>query len=169
MFRTFVVLALPLAVLLPHSVTARQPRLAPAATSKATAATLAPRVRAWRAFFARVLPAAADNFASLRGALRRDDAYATKVPFDSRLVRDCQIFGSGYGEGDLRCVAVGYDSKDGIDVDALSADLTAALPGFTRDKNLMGEPRWRDDRHHTSVTIVFFGGVLVNHGGDMSQ
>jgi len=124
---------------------------------------------AWRGFFKRVLPAARLNFAPLRGTFdAKAGNYAVKVPLNPAIVMNCIIFETGALDShawDLRCdlsgngrQAAGPSTQPG----ALMKNVAAALPGFHRRKNLIGEPEWVD-AHHTSVTIVF-GGILIKHG-----
>lgn len=115
----------------------------------------------WHTFFARVLPLVPENFASVKGAyMRKDDVYAVKSGFDSKLVTGCHVFTTGATpQWHMRCDTVGYTS-----VDRLAADVGAALSGFTKGANIMGQPQWKDARHQTYVTLVAFGGILITHG-----
>ncbi len=124
---------------------------------------------AWRGFFQRVIPAARLNFAPLRGAFDAQSGnYAVKGSLNSAIVRNCIIFETGALDShawDLRCDISGYDGQaagPSTLPGTLTRNLGAALPGFTRGKNLVGEPEWID-AHHASVTIVF-GGILIKHG-----
>lgn len=115
----------------------------------------------WHAFFAQVLPLVPENFASVKGAyMRNDDVYAVKSGFDSKLVTNCHVFPTGAPQQwHMRCDTVGYTSAD-----RLAADVGAALPGFTKGANMMGQPQWRDARHQTYITLVALGGILITHG-----
>ncbi len=124
---------------------------------------------AWRFFFQRILPAARLNFAPLRGAFDAQSGnYAVKGSLNSPIIRNCIIFETGALDShawNLRCDISGYDGQaagPSTPSGTLTRNLAAALPGFKRGKNLMGEPEWIG-AHHTSVTIVF-GGVLIKHG-----
>jgi hypothetical protein len=126
-------------------------------------------IAAWRAFFQRVLPVARLNFVPLRGAFDAQSGnYAVKGSLHSAIVRNCIIFETGALDSNawnLRCDISGYDSQaagPSTLPGTLMRNLSAALPGFKRGKNLMGEPEWID-AHHASVTIVF-GGILIKHG-----
>jgi len=124
---------------------------------------------AWRGFFQRVLPAARLDFAPLRGAFDRNSGdYTVKGSLNSAIVKHCIIFQTGALDShawNLRCDISGYEGQaagPSTLPGTLTTNLSAALPGFKRTKNLMGEPEWID-AHRTSVTIVF-GGILVKHG-----
>ena len=115
----------------------------------------------WRAFFAQVLPLVPKNFASVKGAyMRKDDVYAVKAHFDSKLVTGCRIFTTGATpRWHMRCDTQGYTSAD-----RLAGDVGAALPAFTKGTNMVGQPQWKDARHQTYVTLVALGGILITHG-----
>ena len=115
----------------------------------------------WHAFFAQVLPLVPTNFASAKGAyIVTDDVYAVKSHFDSKLVAGCHVFTTGaISQWHMRCDTQGYTSED-----QLAADVGAALPGFTKGTNMMGQPQWKDSRHQTYVTLVALGGILITHG-----
>lgn len=126
-------------------------------------------VATWRAFFQTVIPAAATNFTSLRGAFDSTNGnYAVKAAFYPALVHDCIIFSTGAGDTqawDLRCQLKGYSGQamgpatsDG----PLVHDLGSVLPHFKLGHNLMNEPQWIDGTK-TAVTIVM-GGILITHG-----
>src|SRR5665213_464777 len=72
-------------------------------------------VATWRAFFQTVIPAAATNFTSLRGAFDSTSGnYALTAPFYPQLVHDCIVFASGAGDTqawDLRCQLKGYSGQ----------------------------------------------------------
>jgi hypothetical protein len=126
-------------------------------------------VATWRAFFQTVIPAAATNFTSLRGAFDSASGnYAVKGPFYPQLVHDCMIFSTGAGNTqawDLRCQLTGYSGQamgPGTPEGQLVHDLTAALPHLKRGSNMMNEPQWKDGTN-TAVTIVM-GGILIAHG-----
>jgi hypothetical protein len=122
-------------------------------------------VNPWSAFFGTVLPAAPHDFAALRGAYdAANSEYRVRSPLNAKIVHDCKIFESGSEGWNMRCALSGYTGQaagpmttDG----SLTRDLTAALPGFRRTKNVMGEPQWR--RGDVAVTIVF-DGILITHG-----
>ena len=123
----------------------------------------------WRAFFHTVIPAAAMNFTSLRGAFDSTSGnYAVKATFYPQLVHDCIVFTSGAGDSqawDLRCQLKGYSGEamgPATTEGPLVHDLASALPRFKLGKNLMGEPQWKDGAN-TAVTIVF-AGILITHG-----
>src|SRR5665213_2193593 len=69
----------------------------------------------WRVFFQTIIPAAAANFTSLRGAFDSTSGnYAVKAPFYPQLVRRCIVFVSGAGDSqawDLRCQLKGYSGE----------------------------------------------------------
>jgi hypothetical protein len=115
----------------------------------------------WHAFFAQVLPLVPKDFASIKGAyMPKDDVYAVKSHFDSKLVTGCHVFITGATpQWHMRCDTNGYTSAD-----RLAADVGAALPGFTKGANIMGQPQWKDARHQTYVTLVALGGILITHG-----
>ncbi len=126
-------------------------------------------VATWRAFFQTVIPAAATNFTSLRGAFDSTSSnYAVKAPFYPQLVHDCIIFSTGAGATqawDLRCQLTGYSGQaigPGTSEGPLVHDLTSALPHFKLGHNMMNEPQWKDGTN-TAVTIVV-GGILITHG-----
>jgi hypothetical protein len=115
----------------------------------------------WHAFFGRVFPVVSKDFASIKGApIPNDDVYATKAKFDPKLVANCHIFTTGYpAQWHMRCDSVGYNS-----LDALAADIGAALPGFNKGANVMGQPQWSNKSHQIYVTIVALGGILITRG-----
>jgi len=123
----------------------------------------------WRAFFQIVIPAATNNFTSLRGAFDPTSAnYAVKAPFFPQLVRGCIVFVSGAGDSqawNLRCQLKGYSGEavgPATHEGPLEHDLSSALPRFELGRNVIGEPQWKIGSN-TAVTIVF-GGILVTHG-----
>lgn len=138
-------------------------------TSVAARASDSSGAAAWQAFFHRVLPAARLNFAPMKGAFDpKSGNYRVKGSLNPAIVRNCIIFQTGALDShawNLRCDISGYDGQaagPGTQPGALTKNLDAALPGFKRGQNLMGEPEWTDT-HHDSITIVF-GGILIKHG-----
>ncbi len=122
-------------------------------------------INPWSAFFGTVLPAAPHDFVALRGAYdQANSEYRVRSRLNAKIVNDCKIFRSAFGGWELRCALSGYAGQaagpmttDG----SLTRDLAAALAGFHRTTNLMGEPQWR--RGDVAVTIVF-DGIAITHG-----
>lgn len=104
----------------------------------APAAASGGRSAQWHTFFAQVLPLVTKNFAPVKGAyMRSEDGYAVKLHLDPKLVSGCQVFTTGATpQWHMRCNSEGYTSAD-----RLAADVGAALPGFTKGTNMVGQPR----------------------------
>ncbi|HET9392018.1 MAG TPA: hypothetical protein VFO29_00655 [Candidatus Rubrimentiphilum sp.] len=150
-----------------NSAKASPPALKSASPSPANA-----ELAQWKSFFALVLPAALQNFSSMKGDMNNlpfVETYAVTASFPD-IVRGCDI---DHGRRpptfwSLGCATPSYTRSRSGD---LVRDISASLPAsFVRSTNAQGNPVWRDSSITISTLLVLDNDaaftILVCHDVD---